>query len=245
MKRAAIFDLDGTLVRCGEYYEACNTQGAQYLAKVTGLAEEACRTIMAKTDLAATTLPNPFLAERYPRSFAAAAMAACHIAAPSRPELIPYSTHMSRMEQIGRAVFDAPYAEYEGVQPMLEQLRADDWYLILFTKGDSDVQTRKIRLHGYETLFDTCIITPQKSIAHLERLVRDFTIDVAQSFYIGDSLKDDIIPAKAVGLKTIYVVQEPVWAYDNGESTPDASLTSVAALPTILPSLFGADETVG
>lgn len=244
-KRAGIFDLDGSLIECGQYYIETNQKGAAYLAEHTGLAHEACLAIMAQTDLAACALPNAFKSDRYPRSFAAAAMAACHIAAPTRPQLVPYATHMYAMEQIGRSVFDAPYVEYPGVKPMLEQLRADGWTLILFTKGDSEVQTRKINLHGYPRYFDHCIVTLEKSTAHVQRLIRDFDIDPAQSFYAGDSMKDDILPAKAAGLKAIHVTPKTHWAYDNEATEPDATVALAADVPSVLDTLFRAEAPRG
>lgn len=242
-QRALIIDLDGTLIECGQYYHECNDRGAQYLAQVTGMPVGKCRELMQITDLAACTLPNAFSADRYPRSFAAAALAACHVAAPTHPELVPYATHMAAMERIGASVFDAPYAEYDGVSAMLEQLRADGWYLIIYTKGDRTVQERKLALHQYTQKVHHCVITLNKTPEILARLVQDLGIDVTQSAYIGDSIKDDIIPAKAVGLKAVRVEPRTEWAYDTGEATADAVIGQFSDLSTVLPSLWHAEAT--
>lgn len=240
-KRAVIADMDGTLIECGQYYHECNARGAQYLAQVTGMPVDKCREIMQITDLAACSLPNAFSADRYPRSFAAAALAACHVAAPTRPALVPYATHMAEMERIGASVFDAPYEEYHGASETLAQLRAEGWYVVIYTKGDWEVQNRKLALHRYPDKVDRCVVTLNKTQENLARLVAELGIDVEQSVYIGDSLKDDIIPAKAVGLKAIRVEPKTEWAYDTGEATADAVVAQFSDVPSVLPSLWHAE----
>lgn len=243
-KRTLIFDLDGTLIECGKYYHETNQLGAQYLADVTGLPVEHCKALMEHIDLAAMTRPNGFKADRYPKSFAAAALAACHIVSDDRPEVIPYATHMLAMSEIGKSVFSAPYDEYPGVRPVLLALKADGWQLVLYTKGDSEVQRNKIMQHGYGELFDQCVITLTKDEATLRKVVAGLAINVAESIYVGDSLKDDVGPAKALGLKTVRVTPLTEWSYDTGVAEPDATITGVAQLLDVLPSLLGAEAIV-
>jgi putative hydrolase of the HAD superfamily len=229
-KRAVILDMDDTLIHCGKYYDQAKTDAANYLSRETGLDAKLIYNMLAEIDLKAISLPEPFSANRLPRSFEAAALAACHIAAPHRPSVVPYSRHMTAMADIAQQVFTAPYEEHEGVEDLLRTLRRAGYYLVLYTKGDRAVQERKIQLRGYGSLFDRIVITMYKTQDVLTRVTQDLGIDAAASWAIGDSLKDDITPAKAVGYNTIHVVGDHSWSYDNAAVTPDFTVQTIPEL---------------
>jgi putative hydrolase of the HAD superfamily len=233
-KPSLIIDLDGTQVRCGEYYVQATERGAEYLSQVTGFSVSQCRETIERLDLVAVSLPDGFMSDRYPQSFGAAALALCHLAALRDRAVIPYGTHMLTAEAIGRSVFDAPYTPYDGVLETLEVLKAD-YQLILYTKGDPDVQRRKIALHGFDRLFDACVIVLQKSDDNLARLLAEYDIDVAASWMIGDSERDDIAPAMRAGLRTILATyDEHLWSYNAADVKPTAVIASFPAIRTVL-----------
>lgn len=236
-KSTLIFDLDGTLVECGKYYDDANRRGAEYMHQVTGLPVAKIRAVMSAVDLAAVTLADGFSRERFPRSFEAVAMALCHTVAHQR-QVMPYWNHVVRMGQIANSVFDAPYDELDGVRGVLEQYRAAGWHMVLYTKGDKEVQSSKIQRHGYNTLFDYCIVTPTKSVEMLSQLTTNLGIDPAESWVIGDSPKDDIAPAAELGYRTVFVKRSgQEWSYDNATVEATATIEEIARLPDVLPSV--------
>jgi putative hydrolase of the HAD superfamily len=232
--RALVIDMDGTLIECGKYYVDTKNQGAAYLSAITGIAQDAALKMLEAIDLAAVSLPGSFSADRFPKSFEAAASAACHLAFHQKPELAPFYTHMNQMREIGRSVFDAPYEEFAGVRHALTELKSQGWNLVLLTKGDTEVQQRKIALHGYERIFNVRVITLTKNVDVLKSVCDKFGIIPAQSWSIGDSVKDDIAPAKALGFRTIRVKDHTPWAYDTGTEAADFAVDTFAEVLNIL-----------
>lgn len=232
--RALIIDLDGTLVECGKYYVDAKNRGAAYISSITGIAQDAAFKMLEAIDLAAVSLPGSFSADRFPNSFAATAMAACSVAVHQKPGLVPFYQHSNAMHDIGQAVFEAPYEEFPGVRHALTELKSQGWRMVLLTKGDTQVQQRKINLHGYENIFDVRVITLTKNVDVLRSVCEKFSIIPSQSWSIGDSVKDDIQPAKALGFRTIRVKDHTPWAYDTGTEQADFTVDSFAEVTNIL-----------
>lgn len=241
--RALVIDMDGTLIECGKYYIEVKNKGAEYLSGVTGISQDAARKMIEAVDLAAVSLPGSFSADRMPNSFEAAASAACHIAYHQKPELAPFYKHMSAMREIGKSVFDAPYEQFPGVVHALLELKSQGWKMVLLTKGDTEVQQRKIALHRYQEIFDVRVITLNKNVEVLQSVCDKFGIIPSQSWSIGDSVKDDIAPAKALGFKTIRVKDHTPWAYDTGTDAADYTVDTFAeVLKYISPGVSAEEE---
>lgn len=234
LSRALVIDMDGTLIECGKYYIDVKNQGAEYLATVTGIAKDAARKMIEAVDLAAVSLPGSFSADRMPNSFEAAASAACHIAYHQKPNLAPFFNHMNAMREIGRSVFDAPYEQFPGVVNALTELKSQGWKMVLLTKGDTEVQQRKIAMHKYDQLFDIRVITLTKNVDVLRSVCDKFGINPSESWSIGDSVKDDISPAKELGFRTIRVKDHTPWAYDTGTETADFTVDTFAEVLNLI-----------
>jgi putative hydrolase of the HAD superfamily len=236
--RALVIDMDGTLIECGKYYVEVKDKGAEYLSTITGIGKDVARKMIEAIDLAAVSLPGSFSADRMPNSFEAAAMAACQIAYHQKPHLAPFYNHMNAMREIGKSVFDAPYEQFPGVVNALLELKSQGWKMVLLTKGDTEVQQRKIALHRYEELFDVRVITLTKNVDVLRSVCEKFGIIPSQSWSIGDSVKDDISPAKALGFRTIRVKDHTPWAYDTGTEAADFTVDTFAeVLKLITPNV--------
>jgi len=225
MSNALIFDMDGTLNRCAEYYKDAITAFAELNAEKTALPVEMCRRVLEEIDLATTVLPDAFKRHRFPRSFRAASLALDTIA--ERP-LDMYKA--DRSYAIGDAVFDAEYALYDGVYDLLTELK-QHWLLVLVTKGDWGVQWQKIHQNKLDKLFeyDNIFVTLKKSPEFLQHVVDRTGVDITSSWVIGDSLKDDIWPGQVLGLKTCWVTQDEKWSYNDHEhAKPDEIVHTVS-----------------
>lgn len=234
MKPTLIFDMDGTLSRCSEYYIGVQKQFATYKSLQSGLPEALILKLLHDVDLSATSLPDAFKRSRFPRSFMATSFAVDALA--EREVSVAEATIAF---EIGNRVFDAPYSLYDGVTEVLETLRKDGWHMVLLTKGDSGVQWSKVRKNNLLRFFDTSSIyvTLTKSTELVQQIIADEQIDVAHSYSIGDSLKDDIAPANAAGLNSILLTDpnEAAWAYNKHDVTPSFSITNINQLLGLLP----------
>jgi FMN phosphatase YigB (HAD superfamily) len=250
-----IFDLDGTQCECGIYYAAAKDAFVAYQhARHPDLAPALIGDVLEKLDLVCTSAPGAFTRARFPRSFRAASYALDVIAgacgAPVAPDLegtegkatAPYRgpdiAAGDASYRIGDAVFDAPYELFDGVVETLQHYRALGWQLLVYTKGDYQVQESKLQRHGLLDLFDGVFITHEKTPELLNWIVHVSRCAPQATWMIGDSLKDDIAPAVALGLGTVHVAGGHQWVYNDAQVKP---LRTITALPELLSLVAGPD----
>lgn len=231
------FDLDGTLVNCGCYYKEATRTGARFIEQHTGMPFDHARDLIDAVDLAAVrSLPVElgFLRGRYPHSFVVALEAATRVM--NKPFALTFEAR-DEIHAIADAVFDAPYTPYFGAEGVVRSMSAAGYGVALLTKGDHDVQYSKITRNGFDRLFDYVNITLRKDEETLANYMSVIGADPAQSWMVGDSLRDDIAPAHALGLHTVFVQEDPAhtWAYTHHHVEPDHVVGSVTELLSIIP----------
>lgn len=238
LRPSLIFDLDNTLVECGQYYLNAQAELVRRQNVRTGVAPEIIKELFTTIDLQSTKLERGFSRDRFPRSFSATS-AALDAMQGHNPDL----GEMNAMWGVGDSVFHAPYTPYEGVADTLQAYKDGGWQLILCSKGQYDVQKRKISINQLERFFEPAktYITLVKSPEYLLQVIEAQQIDVASSWYIGDSMRDDIGPALAVKMKAVVVDSGTgKWAYENIEHPPTARVNTVSELGTIIPIIAAA-----
>lgn len=234
LRATKIFDLDQTLCRCGVYYAQALGAGAAALARASGLAIERMLELLQRLDLDAVHLPgHAWGRERFPNSFRAAAYA---IGAILGMPLDERESLGNELYAIGDRVFEAPYELYDGVKETLLRDRGRGWQTILYTKGAVEVQQRKIDINDLARHFDHIYIVQGKTKEQLLRIIGACEVDIAESWMIGDSAKDDIAPAQALGLNTALVtVGGHHWAYNDSEiDPPTITVESVRDVPSFI-----------
>lgn len=232
-KDTVIFDLDGTLVRCHEYYEAAKQEGAEFIAHHTEVPLTAARRLIETMEFTAKeALHYAFDRGRFPASFRIAMEAAYAITG-----RIPNYERVNEVGQIGDSVFDAAYELLDGAEEAIMAAKEYSKQLVLFTKGDAQVQQSKIDRHPViRDNFRAFHIVPKKSPQVLMEVIIREDIAPATSWMVGDSIPDDMYPAKINGLKTVHVkAPGPEWDV-RLSVTPRYTIESIAGLPVILRS---------
>lgn len=227
-----IFDGDNTLFECGKYYLDAERAFGDAMRRKHGVKAVLASKILADLDVTSTKLDEGFSRKRYPRSFRAASYAMDAIFGCT----IDYEL-AEQMNFIAEAVFEAPYTLYPGVWTSLMRYKNHGWRLILITKGDQEVQRRKIVVNHLDKIFEAedIYIVEKKSESILEDILYKAGIDTEHTYMVGDSMKDDIGPALALGLTTIHIdSRNSKWGYEDIEHTPHHILRSVARLPSVL-----------
>jgi len=224
VRPAIIWDLDNTLIRCGEYYIAAEEAFVELAHAETGLEREFCRKMIQTIDVLASSLPEGWSMWRMPAAYGAAMHALYALAGKHAPVSV-----IAEAQQLAEEVFRAPYTPYSGVYEMLERYRAGGWLMVLCTKGDETLQNQKIDKHKFRPYFDHIHIVPRKGEEILNEILITRGIEPLQSWYVGDSPKDDIGPAKACGLMTVEVANgEGRWAYEDQAHVGHWEVTEVS-----------------
>lgn len=233
MKPTLIFDLDNTLVECGQYYLDASDEFAAYQADRTGCTIQFALDLCGVIDLEMAKRPGGFRRDRFPTSFKATSYALDAIAG-----LLPNPDAGKISYWIGDEVFRAPYTPYDGVFETLDYYANGGWQLVLLTKGDAEVQTRKINMHGFDRWFPTeqQFITLSKNPEYLHRVMRAVNATPSHTWVIGDSIRDDIGPALEVGVGAVEVnTGTGKWGYESAKHVADYMVRSVSAIQGFIP----------
>jgi putative hydrolase of the HAD superfamily len=229
-----IFDLDDTLVECSFYYIDAMKKFARVANKRTKLGTTFCRHMLSSVDGGMLALPGAFKRERFPMSFAATSVALDVIAGLEIDEQAADDAF-----DIGNSIFTAEYPLLSGVPTTLAILKSTGVKLILNTKGDREVQQRKVDINGLGQYFDKVYITLKKDAPHLGKILAYNNLEPPEAICVGDSMRDDVLTPNSVGCETIFVSEkdpaewEPKWAYEaaiDGPIMPTYWVSSVSEI---------------
>lgn len=101
---------------------------------------------------------------------------------------------------------------YEGVQKLLQQLRADGYKIGIITDGRPEGQRAKIKALGLETLVDHIIVTDElggveyrkPNCAAFVNMQEALGVPFDRMCYVGDNVRKDFIAPKKLGMRCIF-----------------------------------------
>jgi putative hydrolase of the HAD superfamily len=211
-----VFDGDDTLWETQELYEVSKRRFYDLLAEL-GIDRSASAATLGEIDVANVALLG-FSPERFPRS-----MGEAYDRLTNAHGLSVDSDLREQVVAIGLYVFEsAPELRPDAIT-VLDSLRYR-YRLILFSAGDERVQARRIEQTKTAGLFDAIRITPAKNELSWADLVSDFNLDPTASWSIGNSVKSDINPALALGIRCV-VVSGASWEYERASVSTSLHMT--------------------
>lgn len=228
MTKALIIDMDDTLIECHSEYKKALATGGKYIEGLTGLKAELATELISQIDLVSVKHSMCFQKNRFPDSFGHALIAACRITGNPRP--IVSQAQVNEAVKIGASVFEAEYPVFPGVIHALTEVKSKGIKMVLYTKGDPDVQKYKIEKHQFNKVFDHIMIIPNKSTGRLMEAMLELELGPTTTIVVGDSLKDDIAPAKSLGIRTVHVAHSDAWSYGDHDVKPDVTISSFAEI---------------
>lgn len=119
---------------------------------------------------------------------------------------------------------------------------AQQYPLMVITKGDLLDQETKIRRSGLGQYFQRIEIVSHKNRASYERVLRQQHLAPQRLLMVGNSLKSDILPILELGGHAVYVPYEITWLHERAEPPPDGhagyyKIERLAELPALLARL--------
>jgi len=140
------------------------------------------------------------------------------------------------MEQIGERLRSHPLELLPGVASILQTLRHSH-RLMLFTKGDPEEQSGKVKRSGLQDYFDCVEIVEEKNTLAYQRLIGGRQLLPQSTFMIGNSPRSDVSPALAAGLWAIYIPHPHTWELEHEQIEPHPRLlvaSSIHEIPSLL-----------
>ncbi len=142
-----------------------------------------------------------------------------------------------RLRSIGESVFHRAPHLFPGATNLLDAVRARGARVILATKGDHDVQKRKLAVMNLAQMFHRLYILDRKTENEFRTILAECDLAADMSWSLGNSVKSDINPALRVGMNAIWVQQE-TWEYERELPERTDKLFVVRSLPEALTVLM-------
>ena len=127
---------------------------------------------------------------------------------------------ISELLGAGRAMLDHPVELLPHAQETVQSL-AQDFRIILITKGDLLHQERKLAQSGLGDLFDAVEIVSDKTTDTYRTVFARHGSGAAQAMMVGNSLKSDVVPALLAGSFGVYVPHGVTWALEAADEPRD------------------------
>jgi putative hydrolase of the HAD superfamily len=120
---------------------------------------------------------------------------------------------------------------------------AEDFRLVLITKGDLLHQERKLAQSGLGDLFDGVEIVSDKTAATYQTAFVRHGTGADQAMMVGNSLKSDVIPAIEAGCWGVHVPHEHEWSFEAAD-TPTGHhrfhlIADLGELPALVDQIQG------
>lgn len=116
-----------------------------------------------------------------------------------------------KARQIGLDALQKPVQLMTGALGALEYLKIQDYRLYVVTKGNQEVQEKKIFSTGLDKLLDGWFVFDHKTILEMYEALRASRSIARHSYYVGNSPRSDANPSYLAGLNSIYIPHPNTW----------------------------------
>jgi putative hydrolase of the HAD superfamily len=201
-----VFDGDDTLWSTEQLYDEARSRARRIVsdAGIDGVAWEERERQIDVTNVA----KFGFSTTRFPTSCVQAYEELCRI---TGRNVDIATSELIRKE--ARWVFEHDPPIISGARETLLSLRESGVRLALLTKGDRELQTRRIERSGLRDLFDIIRIVSEKSPAVILDVVAALGVSVSSAWMVGNSMRSDVLPALEAGLRAIWIPAH-VWEHE-------------------------------
>ena len=145
---------------------------------------------------------------------------------------------LHRIVGLGKALLQHPVELLAGVRNAVEHI-AQDYPVVLITKGDLFHQEAKVRESGLAGLFGRIEIVSEKDAQTYARVLRELDVAPSQFLMVGNSLRSDIAPVLELGGWGVHVPYHVTWVHeaegDVGEGCE--RMRSVEAIDGLVPAV--------
>ena len=118
-----------------------------------------------------------------------------------------------QIRRTAQSVFESDPPLVAGARETLALLRSRGALLALLTKGDYQLQLRRIERSGLREFFDVIRIVPEKSPEIIREIVAALGVDTRSAWMVGNSMRSDVVPAMSAGLRAVRIPAH-VWEHE-------------------------------
>ncbi|NLV73107.1 MAG: HAD family hydrolase [Chloroflexi bacterium] len=198
-----LIDADDTLWENNIYYERCSQALVEQLAPLGIAADDVMRAIRRHK---LEVIPDYGYG---PRGYIEAlGRSALQLAQEKGLAIGP--DFLERSRSCGAMMLHPPLELLPGVRESLRTLAAS-YRLVLVTKGDNELQRRKLERSGLAEHFEGVYVLEEKDLAAYQRVAADLGTDPGSICMVGNSPKSDINPAIEAGMWAVLIEHPHTW----------------------------------
>lgn len=138
------------------------------------------------------------------------------------------ATHIQRMLDIGHDTLRHPVELIDGVRESVA-LIAEQYPVVLITKGDLFHQEAKIKVAQLHDLFPRIEIVSEKDPETYARVLAEFDLPINRFVMVGNSLRSDIEPVVTLGGWGVHTPYAVTWAHETEHGVADDEPRMVTA----------------
>ncbi len=219
-----IFDFDDTLVQSYPIFLDFEARFLEAMAELGFADREQVREYERALDIAIVTAAGYPALDSFPHALRDTYRHFCEAAGQK-----PQPAAEIRLEGLGWQVHRTPPPPVPGAWEMLAALEGKV-RMLLFSQGDEGSQLWRMEASGFGARFPVCQVVPRKTPEAFRQLLSAHDIDPNRCWMVGNSLKTDVNPALAVGLRAIHFDTHD-WVFDY--APPEGEYYRVADLKEI------------
>jgi putative hydrolase of the HAD superfamily len=206
---AVVFDGDDTLWSTEPLYDRARQEARAEVVRA-GLDGNEWERLERILDVENVSILG-FSIERFPTSCVQAYET---LARASKVAIDPEVTERIRLA--ASAVFGQDPPLVDGAREALLNLHARGAKLALLTKGDHQVQKRRVARSGIREMFDLIYIVGEKQPSAFRSIVAELKVAPKDAWSVGNSVRSDILPALEAGLRAVWI-DAHVWEHERFE----------------------------
>lgn len=115
---------------------------------------------------------------------------------------------------IAKRMLTAEVDLFEHAESTVKEL-AQDYDLMVITKGDLLDQESKLKRSGIDKYFHCVEIVSEKAKEVYESILNKYKIEPENFLMVGNSLRSDVAPIVQIGAHAVYVPYHLTWAHEN------------------------------
>lgn len=205
-----IFDADNTLWDVEAIYDHARKRFCEKVSKLSGKTPDEIEAHQRDCD-AGLKATFGYSASRFSRSFEETLKN--FVNNPSTEDIVC-------VRRLAEHVFYTKAEVYPRTEEVLRTIRNSDYNLGIVTAGEEWVQRRRLEEFYLRPLFRAIKIVETKSSDELVEFCNQNCVEVAESFFVGDSVESDIIPAHSVGLNPVLLRKHKHWSEGETKEVP-------------------------
>lgn len=124
----------------------------------------------------------------------------------------------ARVEEAARSVFERKAPLVPHARETLAALGSRGLRLALLTKGDADLQRRRVMQSGLKPFFDVVEIVDRKTPEAIASVLDRLGVSADCALSVGNSVRSDVLPSLAAGVRPIWI-DAHVWEYEREHET--------------------------